>query len=188
MNSALQGTLAFVALTLVLAVVLASCSAGGEAGGSSAGRGSSSTGKATTSGKSTAGAPSGGGGKYGSSSSAATTTKEGTSEGASGGVLKTIVIKESEFELSPSTVTLSKAGTYAFRAENKGSAEHSLEIDGKDVKSKGGEVGEAKLEKTLNPGQSGVLTVSFQKPGTYEMYCPVIGHRLAGMKGEVVVK
>lgn len=46
----------------------------------------------------------------------------------------------------------------------------------------------AKLEQTLNPGQSGVLTVTFQEPGTYEMYCPVIGHRLAGMKGEVVVK
>jgi uncharacterized cupredoxin-like copper-binding protein len=184
MNSALEGTLAVGALTLVLAVVLVSCSGGG-AGGSSVGREPSSTAKATSSGKSTTtGAPSGGGGKYGSSSSAATTT----TKGASGGTLKTIVIKETEFKLSPSTLTLSKPGTYAFKAENKGSAEHSLEIDGKGVKSKGGEVGEAKLEQTLNPGQSGVLTVTFQEPGTYEMYCPVIGHRLAGMKGEVVVK
>jgi uncharacterized cupredoxin-like copper-binding protein len=164
MNSALQGTLAFVALTLVLAVVIASCGGGGGAGGSS-----------------------GGGGKYGSSSSAASTTN-GASKGASGGTLKTIVIKETEMKLSPSTVTLSKPGTYLFKAENKGSAEHSLEIEGKGVKSKGGEVGEARLEQTLNPGQSGVLTVTFQEPGTYEMYCPVIGHRLAGMKGEVVVK
>src|SRR5215213_3580336 len=164
MNSALQGTLAFVALTLVLAVVIASCGGGGGAGGSS-----------------------GGGGKYGSSSSAASTTN-GASKGASGGTLKTIVIKETEMKLSPSTVTLSKPGTYAFKAENKGSAEHSLEIEGKGVKSKGGEVGEAKLEQTLNPGQNSVLRVTFQEPGTYEMYCPVIGHRLAGMKGEVVVK
>jgi uncharacterized cupredoxin-like copper-binding protein len=189
MNGQLKGTLAFVAFMLVLAVVLASCGGGGEAGGSSAGEGgSSSTGKATTSGRATTSGPSGGGGKYSSASSAATTTKEGTSKGTSGGVLKTIVIKESEFELSPSSVTLSKPGTYAFKAENKGSAEHNLEIDGEGVKGKGGEVGEAKLEQTLNPGQSGVLTLTFQKPGTYEMYCPVIGHRLAGMKGEVVVK
>jgi uncharacterized cupredoxin-like copper-binding protein len=165
MNSALQGTLAVGALTLMLAVVLVSCGGGVGAGGSS-----------------------GGGGKYGSSSSATTTTTSGASKGASGGTLKTIVIKETELKLSPSTVTLSKPGTYAFKAENKGSAEHSLEIDGKGVKSKGGEVGEARLEQTLNPGQSGVLTVIFQEPGTYEMYCPVIGHRLAGMKGEVVVK
>jgi uncharacterized cupredoxin-like copper-binding protein len=40
----------------------------------------------------------------------------------------------------------------------------------------------------LNPGQSGVLTVTFEKPGTYEMYCPVDGHEQMGMKGEVVVK
>jgi uncharacterized cupredoxin-like copper-binding protein len=183
MNRGLEGTLAVGALTLMLAVVLVSCGAGGGEGGSSSGRGSSSAGKATTSGKSTTGAPSGGG-KYDSSSSAAATT----TNGASGGTLKTIVIKETEMKLSPSTVTLSKPGTYAFKAENKGSAEHALEIDGKGVRSKGSEVGEAKLEQTLNPGQSGVLTVSFQEPGTYEMYCPVIGHRLAGMKGEVVIK
>ncbi|HWI46559.1 MAG TPA: plastocyanin/azurin family copper-binding protein, partial [Rubrobacter sp.] len=62
------------------------------------------------------------------------------------------------------------------------------EIDGEGVKSKGGEVGKANLEPYLDSGQSGVLTLTFQKPGTYEMYCPVIGHRLAGMKGSVVVK
>ena len=85
-------------------------------------------------------------------------------------------------------LTLSKPGIYALKAENKGSTEHSLKIDGKGVRSKGGEVGKARLEQTLNPGQSSVLTVAFQEPGTFEMYCPVIDHRLAGMKGEVVVE
>jgi uncharacterized cupredoxin-like copper-binding protein len=183
MNRVLEGTLAVGALTLMLAVVPVSCGGGG-AGGSSAGRGSSSTGKATTSGKSTTGGPSGGGGKYGSSSSAATTT----TNFSSGKVLRTIVIRETEFRLSPSTVTLSKPGTYAFEAENEGSTEHNLEIDGKGVKSKGGEAGKAKLDRNLEPGQSGVLMVTFQGPGANQMYCPVIGHRLAGMKGEVVVK
>jgi uncharacterized cupredoxin-like copper-binding protein len=103
-------------------------------------------------------------------------------------VLKTIVIKETEFKLSPSSVTLSKPGTYKFKAENEGSYQHSLEIEGKGVKSEGSEEGEAELEQALNPGQSGVLTVTFQKPGTYEMYCPVDGHEQEGMKGEVVVK
>jgi hypothetical protein len=103
MNSALEGTLAVGALTLMLAVVLVSCGGGVGAGGSS-----------------------GGGGKYGSSSSAATKTTSGASKGASGGTLNTIVIKETEMKLSPSTVTLSKPGTYAFKAENKGSTQHSL--------------------------------------------------------------
>src|SRR5215213_5659619 len=182
-EATLRGTLAIGALALVLAaVVLASCGGGVS---SSGGRGGGSS--------------SGGAGKYGSSSSAATTTTKGassksassksaSSKGASGGTLKTITIKETEFKLFPSTVTLSKPGTYAFKAENKGSTQHSLEIDGEGVKSKGGEVGKAKLEPYLDSGQSGVLTLTFQKPGTYEMYCPVIGHRLAGMKGSVVVK
>jgi uncharacterized cupredoxin-like copper-binding protein len=182
-EATLRGTLAIGALALVLAaVVLASCGGGVS---SSGGRGGGSS--------------SGGAGKYGSSSSAATTTTKGassksassksaSSKGALGGTLKTITIKETEFKLSPSTVTLSKPGTYAFKAENKGSTQHSLEIDGEGVKSKGGEVGKAKLEPYLDSGQSGVLTLTFQKPGTYEMYCPVIGHRLAGMKGSVVVK
>ena len=93
---------------------------------------------------------------------------------------------------------MSKPGTYAFKAEDKGSVQHSLEIEGKGIKSEGSagdeseggenEGGEAKLKQVLNPGQSGVLMVSFQKSGTYEMYCPVDGHKQMGMKGEVVVK
>jgi hypothetical protein len=71
-------------------------------------------------------------------------------------VIKTVIIKESEFKLSPSTVTLSKPGSYAFKAENEGSYQHSLEIEGKGLKSKEGEEGEAELEQALNPGQSGI--------------------------------
>jgi uncharacterized cupredoxin-like copper-binding protein len=98
-------------------------------------------------------------------------------------VIKTVAIKESEFKLSPSSVTLSKPGTYAFKAENNGSVQHSLTIEGKGVKGD-----EVELEQALSPGQSGVLRVTFQKSGTYEMYCPVDGHEQEGMKGEVVVK
>ena len=170
----MKSTLAFAALALVLA------GCGGDAGssGGSSGGGSSSSGKATTGGSSGGGGGHDHGGGNTTSSSAATTT--GSSPGG--------VIKETEFELSPSSVTLSKPGTYAFEAENKGSAQHSLEIDGEGVESKGGKAGEARLDQDLDPGQSGVLTVTFQKPGTYEMYCPIIGHRLAGMKGSVVVE
>ena len=151
----MKGTLTFAALVLALvAVVLTSCGGGGSSGSSG-----------------------GGGGQSGSASSPSTTS------GASGGVIKTVAIKESEFKLSPSWVTLSNPGTYAFKAENNGSVEHSLTIEGKGVKGD-----EVELEQALSPGQSGVLRVTFQKSGTYEMYCPVDGHEQEGMKGEVVVK
>jgi uncharacterized cupredoxin-like copper-binding protein len=172
----MKATLVVAALALVLALALTSCGGGAGSGGSS-GRGSATSGKATT-GESS----SGGGGGYGSSSSAATTSD------TSGGSIKTVVIKETEFKLSPSSVTLSKPGTYTFKAENKGSTQHSLEIEGKGLKSEGSEGGEATLEQVLNPGQSGVLTVTFQKSGTYEVYCPVDSHEQEGMKGEVVIK
>ena len=151
----MKGTLTFAALVLALvAVVLTSCGGGGYSGSSG-----------------------GGGGQSGSASSPS------TMGGASGGVIKTVAIKESEFKLSPSSVTLSKPGTYAFKAENNGSVQHSLTIEGKGVKGD-----EVELEQALSPGQSGVLRVTFQKSGTYEMYCPVDGHEQEGMKGEVVVK
>ena len=151
----MKGTLTFAALVLALvAVVLTSCGGGGSSGSSG-----------------------GGGGQSGSASSPSTTV------GASGGVIKTVAIKESEFKLSPSSVTLSKPGTYAFKAQDKGSTQHSLTIEGKGVKGD-----EVELEQALSPGQSGVLTVTFQKSGTYEMYCPVDGHEQMGMKGKVVVK
>jgi plastocyanin len=100
-------------------------------------------------------------------------------------VIKTVAIKESDFKLSPSRVTFSKPGTYAFKAEDEGSTQHSLTIEGKGLKGQGGE---ATLKQVLSSGQNGVLTVTFQKAGTYEMYCPVDGHEQIGMKGKVVVK
>ena len=84
-------------------------------------------------------------------------------------------------KLSPSTVTLSKPGPYPFKAENKGSAEHSLEIDGKGVRSKGSEVGEAKLEQP-DPGQA---ACSGDFAGRH---LEMSGHRpqTGGHEGEVV--
>jgi uncharacterized cupredoxin-like copper-binding protein len=174
------------ALVLLLALWLASCG-GGQAGGSGGQAGAGGDGQ-------------GGGG--GSQTTAAkkvstahmhekTTTahkKAPTGGGASGGVIKTVTIKEVDFELSPSSVTLSKPGTYSFKAKNDGATQHSLEIEGKGLKSAGGQVGEAKLEQVLNPGQNGVLMVTFHKPGTYVMYCPIDEHEQLGMKGEVVIK
>jgi uncharacterized cupredoxin-like copper-binding protein len=165
------------ALLLLLALWLASCG-GGQAGGGGAQGGGGGGKSQTTAGK-----------KAPTAHTHEKTTaakKKRTAGGASGGVIKTVTIKEVDFGLSPSSVTLSKVGTYAFKAENDGATQHSLQIEG--LKSAGGRVGEAKLKQALNPGRSGVLRVTFQKPGTYVMYCPIDGHEALGMKGEVVVK
>jgi uncharacterized cupredoxin-like copper-binding protein len=113
-----------------------------------------------------------GGGNGGSQSEAGSTTP------ASGGaVVKTITIDETEYKLTPSSVKLAKPGTYEFKAVNKGSITHALEVEGSDEKE----------TDEIGPGESATVKVSFDKDGSYEMYCPVDGHRDQGMEGTVTV-
>ena len=96
------------------------------------------------------------------------------SKGAVGGaVVKTITIHEKEFSLTPSSITVSTSGTYEFKAVNDGSVNHALEIEGHGVEQKTAEI---------FPGNSATLKVTLSKPGKYEVYCPIDGHRQQGMQ------
>ena len=53
-----------------------------------------------------------------------------------GPVLQTIQISEKEYSLTPSTVTVSKTGTYDFGVSNNGTIAHALEIEGNGVDEK----------------------------------------------------
>ena len=97
---------------------------------------------------------------------------------ATGAPQQTFAVAETDFALSPATLTIDQAGTYAFRATNNGGVEHSLEIEGNGT--------EAKLDANLPPGHSAVLVLDLE-PGTYAMYCPVGNHRALGMKGSIGV-
>ena len=55
---------------------------------------------------------------------------------------------------------------------------HAIAVEGKGVDKDG---------KTVSPGGTSKVTVTLKK-GTYEFYCPVDGHKAAGMKGKLVVK
>jgi plastocyanin len=116
---------------------------------------------------------SGCGGGNGSSENEA----ESTPTSGSGSVVKTITIDETEYKLTPSAVSLEKPGTYEFKAVNKGSTAHALEVEGSDEKE----------TEDIEPGKSATVEVSFDKAGKYEMYCPVDGHRQQGMEGEITV-
>ncbi|MFJ5774364.1 plastocyanin/azurin family copper-binding protein [Streptomyces sp. NPDC093094] len=69
------------------------------------------------------------------------------------------------------------SGRYTFTAQNMGRHLHALEIEGA-----GGE----HRTKTLQPGRSTTLTVTL-KPGSYQVYCPVGGHKDLGMKTKISV-
>jgi plastocyanin len=55
---------------------------------------------------------------------------------------------------------------------------HAVEVEGHGIEKK---------SKTIGPGKKASVTVRL-KAGTYTFYCPVDGHKAAGMKGKVVVK
>ena len=100
-------------------------------------------------------------------------------EAAAGqGVVKTIRIEETEFKLQPAEITLDKPGTYVFKAVNSGETVHALEVEGQGI--------EEETEE-IQPGQSAELKVELEA-GTYELYCPVGGHKEEGMEGTLTVK
>lgn len=116
------------------------------------------------------------GGDSTASSTAATTE---TSAGGGGGGGTTVPVSETDFAITPPNPTVA-AGTVTFEVSNDGQTTHNLEVEGPN--------GEASLDQDLAPGDSGTLEVDLSKPGTYEWYCPVDGHRDQGMEGEITVE
>jgi plastocyanin len=83
-----------------------------------------------------------------------------------------------EYRITPSQLSLD-AGSYTFSAVNDGSINHALELTGNGVD---GETPDLAFE----PGHAEGFTVTL-KPGTYQFFCPVDGHRGLGMQGTLVV-
>jgi len=82
----------------------------------------------------------------------------------------------SDFRISLSRQTFDP-GDYTFTLKNTGRHDHALEVEGP-----GGE----NRSTTIGPGESTTLKVTL-KSGTYEVYCPVDGHKDMGMKTEITV-
>jgi len=88
----------------------------------------------------------------------------------------TLILKD--FTITPQNVTLPKTGTYTVVIWNEGSQLHSLKIEGNGLTARA---------KEINFGSKSTFKVTFKKPGKYQMYCPVIGHRALGMTGTITV-
>jgi plastocyanin len=101
-----------------------------------------------------------------------------STSGGGGAVQQTIQVSEKEYSLNPTTVTVSKSGTYEIKVTNKGTIAHALEIEGNGVEEKTGDI---------QPGAGATLRVTLAKDGSYELYCPIDGHRSLGMKGTLTV-
>jgi plastocyanin len=118
------------------------------------------------------------GGSGGTKNSASTAASTGSSASSGGTAIKTVSVHETEYKLSPNTISLAKPGTYVFKGINDGTTAHALAVEGNGLDSD---------ISAIDPGKSGTLKVTFPKAGTYEIYCPIDGHKGLGMKGKVVV-
>jgi plastocyanin len=106
------------------------------------------------------------------------TKKESSSSTTAGPSLKTVTVDEQHFKLTPGAINVSEPGTYTFKGVNKGTIGHALELEGQGVEGR---------TATISPGSSATLTVHLSKAGSYELYCPIDGHKGMGMKADVTV-
>jgi uncharacterized cupredoxin-like copper-binding protein len=117
----------------------------------------------------------------GGSSGGATKTESnggGASSGGGGGGQTLKLSADPGGALKFDKTSLSaKAGKITIVMDNPSSLPHAIEVEGKGQELKGDTVTKGDVSKV-----SGTL-----KPGKYEFYCPVDGHKAAGMKGELTV-
>jgi len=83
-----------------------------------------------------------------------------------------------EYRITPPSLSLD-AGIYTFSAINDGTISHALELTGNGIDGHTPDLAFA-------PGHSEGFTVTL-KPGTYQFFCPIDGHRGLGMQGTLVV-
>ena len=121
----------------------------------------------------------GGGGSSGGSSSGGGTKTEASGGGGGGApqLLKLAADPSGALKFNKSSLT-AKAGKFTIVMANPSSLPHAIEVEGQGMEVKGDTVTKGGVSKA-----SGTL-----KAGTYEFYCPVDGHKDAGMKGTLTVQ
>jgi uncharacterized cupredoxin-like copper-binding protein len=112
-----------------------------------------------------------------SSASNSSTSSSGSDAGSAGQSVNVAADPGGALKFTTSKIEVA-SGKVTFDFTNKASIPHAFEIEGHGVEAK---------TSTVTGGKSSV-TVKDLKPGTYEFYCPVPGHKEAGMKGTLTVK
>jgi plastocyanin len=83
---------------------------------------------------------------------------------------------KTKFAFNHKTLT-AKHGKVTLVMANPSGLQHAIAVEGHGIDKKG---------KTVNKGGASRVTVTLKK-GTYTFYCPVDGHKAAGMKGKLIV-
>ncbi|HET9771207.1 MAG TPA: cupredoxin domain-containing protein [Acidimicrobiia bacterium] len=98
---------------------------------------------------------------------------DGADDTSAGPADITVIAKEYRFE--PADLSIEARRPYVVAVENIGSIAHDLTVRKGDFK------------LTVQRNRTGRKTLTVDKPGTYEIYCSLPGHKSAGMVGELTV-
>ena len=109
--------------------------------------------------------------------SSETTAPETSSGGGAAQTLKIDADPSGQLKFTKTKLS-AKAGKVTIEMGNPSSIPHAVEIEGNGVEEEG---------ETVQKGGKSVATADV-KPGTYEFYCPVDGHKAGGMEGTLTVK
>jgi plastocyanin len=151
---------------MLLPALIAALALGVAACGSSSSSDSSSSG----------GGGGGGGGGYGGGSQPATQAQAPAAAGSGSVALKADESSGLSFDKKTAAAKAGKV-TLTLTNPSGNSAPHAIAIEGQGVEQSG---------DTASPGSTSTVSVDL-KPGTYTFYCPVGGHRAAGMEGKLTV-
>ena len=117
------------------------------------------------------------GGLYGGGGAAAKTTSSSSSS-SGGQTLKLQADKSGALKFTTDKLS-AKAGKVTIAMTNPSGIPHSIAVEGNGVD-------KDSPQSSVTGGQTASVTVTL-KPGTYTFYCPVDGHKQAGMKGTLTV-
>lgn len=112
-----------------------------------------------------------------SSDSTPTATATEAASGGGGGENLTVAADTSALKFDKTTLE-AKAGKVTITMDNPSDIPHAVAIEGNGVDVDG---------KTVGKGEKSIASADL-KPGSYEFYCPVPGHKAAGMEGKLTVK
>jgi uncharacterized cupredoxin-like copper-binding protein len=106
-----------------------------------------------------------------------TTSSSGGATAGGGTVLKIAADPNGALKFDKTSLS-AKSGNVTIVMTNQSSVPHAVEVEGGGIEKKG---------VVVTGGGSASRVTANLKPGKYEFYCPVDGHKAAGMKGTLTV-
>ena len=111
----------------------------------------------------------------------------------------TVTVEAKEFGFGPASLEVAAGQPVNLTLRNAGTLEHDFSVLEFPLEGAAAEAGgmqhdmpgmtqAPELNVAAAAGQSATLTFTPSKPGTYEFFCTVSGHKEAGMTGTLVVK